>query len=160
MLSLMGSADLFWIEQAVHSFDSRNSKCFNTLISTSAFLFYWLTVLWSVVCSVREWLCGNSVVLPFAPTTNEIAQNSWEATQQSLKQFSQVCVSKACSTRHLTSPLCSDRLDKNRVGNFQEADLQKLCGHGRILWYLLGLMVLLLCWLPNICWISPSFGNY
>lgn len=36
---------------------------------------------------------------------------------QSQKQFSQACVSKECSTGHLMS-LASDRLDKNRAGNF------------------------------------------
>lgn len=72
----MGSAVLFWIEQAEHFFDSRDSKCVSTCMLTSAFLFYRHAVLGSMDYSVIGVAVWKSVALPFAPMTNEIPHNS------------------------------------------------------------------------------------
>lgn len=111
----MGSAVLSRIEVVVHFFDSRDSKCVHTCVLTSAFLFHWHTVLESVDYSVIGAALWKPVALPFAPMANEIPCNSWEFTEQVLKQFSQAGVSEACSTRYLMLSLGSDRLDKNGV---------------------------------------------
>lgn len=75
----------------------------------------------SVICGLLS--NGNSYVemqlfFLLHPQLMKFLRIHEQATEQALKQFSQVCVSKACSTRHLTLFLGGDRLDKNRVGSF------------------------------------------